>query len=362
MNRKELNNDLKSINMKFYPFAFLLCLLVSCSQPTAEEVVSNNSSTTEAPAQAQAEYALAIHGGAGAIKKENMTPELEAQIRAALQEALTVGEEVLKNGGTAVDAVAKTIMVLENAPYFNAGKGAVFTHDGINELDASIMDGSNQEAGAVGGVTVVKNPILAARAVMEKSPHVLLTGAGANTFAKEQGLETVDNKYFYTENRWNSLQNALEKEQKTGSIDTDNPDFKFGTVGCAALDQKGNLAAGTSTGGMTNKRWNRIGDSPIIGAGTYANNNTCAISSTGHGEFFIRYAVAYDISALMEYKEMPFQKAADYVINDKLKNNGGSGGIIGVDKYGNVAMPFNTAGMYRGFVKPGEREVLFYEE
>lgn len=345
----------------FYLFSLLLSLcFFSCTSPSSD-VVAKETVEGTTTLESRAEYTLVIHGGAGAIKKEKMTPELEAKIRAALNEALATGEEILKNGGTAMDAVTKTIMILENAPYFNAGKGAVFTHEGINELDASIMNGEDQNAGAVGGVTNVKNPILAARAVMENSPHVLLSGQGANTFAKEQGLETVDSKYFHTDRRWESLQRALKKEQKTGFIDSDNPDYKFGTVGCAALDRKGNLAAGTSTGGMTNKRWNRLGDSPIIGAGTYANNETCAISSTGHGEFFIRYAVAYDISAMVEYKGMPFTEAADYVINEKLKNKGGSGGIIGVDKYGNVAMPFNTAGMYRGYVKPGEKKVLFYK-
>ncbi len=349
--------------MKIYQCS-LLCLatiLFSCSQPNGDSTSDTEVSKPIPQNQKAAEYALVIHGGAGAIKKKNMTPELEVKIRAALKEALETGESILKNGGSALDAVEKTIMVLENAPYFNAGKGAVFTHEAKNELDASIMDGRNQDAGAVGGVSVVKNPILAARAVMEKSPHVLLTGSGANTFAKEQGLELVEPNYFYTESRWESLQRALKKEQKTGAIDTSNPDFKYGTVGCAALDKSGNLAAGTSTGGMTNKRWNRLGDSPVIGAGTYANNETCAISCTGHGEFFIRFAVAYDVSARMEYKGTPFKKAADYVINGKLKSRGANGGLIGVDKYGNVAMPYNTAGMYRGFVKPGEKEVLIWE-
>ena len=223
------------------------------------------------------------------------------------------------------------------------------------------MDGKTQNAGAIGGVTIVKNPIKLARAVMEKSEHVRLSGEGANTFAKELGLEIVDPSYFYTQDRWESLERAKTREPGTSSIDSPS-DYKYGTVGCAALDKDGNLAAGTSTGGMTNKRYNRIGDSPIIGAGVYANNNSCAISSTGHGEYFIRYAVAYDISAMMLYKEEPFQEVADYVVKEKLKNNGGSGGVIGVDKYGNVAMPFNTAGMYRGYAKPGERVVQIYED
>ncbi len=323
----------------------------SVAHSKKENTISNN----------QAEYALAIHGGAGTMSKTNITPEKEKSIKAALSKALSVGEEILKNGGTAMDAVEQTIIVLENSPHFNAGKGAVFTNAGTNELDASFMDGATQNAGAVGGVTIVKNPIKAARAVMEKSAHVLLTGEGANQFAREQNIETVDPSYFHTDRRWESLQKAKAREAQRGDLSPIDSPFKYGTVGCAALDKNGNLAAGTSTGGMTNKRYNRIGDSPIVGAGVYANNNTCAISSTGHGEFFIRFAVAYDISALMEYKEMPFQEAANYVINDKLKAEGGTGGVIGVDKYGNVAMPFNTSGMYRGYVKPGERAVAIFE-
>ena len=237
-------------------------------------------------------YAIAIHGGAGALKRLEMSPEKELAYRAALDTALSIGETILKNGGTALDAVEKTITYLEDCPLFNAGRGAVFTHEGKNELDASIMDGSNQKAGAVGGVTTVRNPIQLARAVMEKSPHVLLTGRGAEQFAAENGFEKVDPKWFFTQERWNTLQEMLMEEKaqgKTGSIEpSTNPDKKFGTVGCVVLDQAGNLAAGTSTGGMTNKRWNRFGDSPIIGAGTYASNDACAVSCTGHGEYFIR--------------------------------------------------------------------------
>jgi L-asparaginase / beta-aspartyl-peptidase len=344
------------MNQKILPLLSIL-LLFACGQN--EQKTASKPATEQSEPQ-RAEYAMAIHGGAGTIKKENMTPEREAAIREILNEALTVGEMILKNGGSSLDAVEATIMVMENSPYFNAGKGAVFTNAGINEMDASIMDGRDKNAGAVGGVTIVKNPILAARAVMEKSKHVLLTGQGANDFSKEQGLEIVDPEYFFTSERWESLQKAKAKD--LGFNKTQFHDYKFGTVGAAALDKNGNLAAGTSTGGMTNKKYNRIGDSPIIGAGTYADNNTCAISSTGHGEFFIRYAVAHDISAMMEYKGTDFQKAADIVINEKLKTAGGDGGVIGVDKYGNVAMPFNTAGMYRGFVKPGERKVLIYKK
>ena len=337
-------------------FLISILFVLACNQ-TEEK----NTITTQAPPPEKAEYALAIHGGAGTIKKENMTPEREAAIREVLNEALTVGETILKNGGSSLDAVEATIMVMENSPYFNAAKGAVFTNAGTNEMDASIMDGRDKSAGAVGGVTVVKNPILAARAVKEKSNHVLLTGDGADEFAKEQGLEIVDPEYFFTQERWESLQKAKANDLGFNGGKDQFHDSKFGTVGAAALDKKGNLAAGTSTGGMTNKKYNRIGDSPIIGAGTYADNNTCAISSTGHGEFFIRYAVAHDISAMVEYKGTDFQKAADIVINEKLKAAGGDGGVIGVDKYGNVAMPFNTSGMYRGFAKPGERKVLIYK-
>ena len=333
-------------------------MIIACNEQIEEEATE----VIEKKIPEKAAYAMAIHGGAGTIKKENMTPEREAAIREVLNEALSVGEMILKNGGSSLDAVEATIMVMENSPYFNAAKGAVFTNEGKNEMDASIMDGRNKNAGAVGGVTVVKNPILAARAVMEKSDHVFLTGNGANEFSVEQGLEVVPPEYFFTQERWESLQKAKAKDLGFKEREAPFFDSKFGTVGAAALDKAGNLAAGTSTGGMTNKKYNRIGDSPIIGAGTYADNNTCAISSTGHGEFFIRYAVAHDISAMMEYGGVDFQKAADVVINEKLKTAGGSGGVIGVDKYGNVAMPFNTSGMYRGFVKPNEKKVLIYKE
>ncbi|MDO8365669.1 MAG: isoaspartyl peptidase/L-asparaginase [Saprospiraceae bacterium] len=315
---------------------------------------------------AKPSYAIAIHGGAGAIRRSEMTPEKEAAYRTALDSALTIGETILKNGGTALDAVEKTISYLEDCPLFNAGRGAVFTHEGKNELDASIMDGFTQKAGAVGGVTTVRNPIRLARSVMEKSPHVLLTGTGAEQFATENGFEKVDPKWFFTQDRWNSLQSVLEAEKsqgKTGNLERpEDPDKKLGTVGCVALDQKGNLAAGTSTGGMTNKRWNRLGDSPIIGAGTYASNDACAVSCTGHGEYFIRYAVAYDVWARMSYGKASLAEATDAVINQKLKEKGGEGGLIAVDKNGNIAQPFNSEGMYRGWAKPGERNVAIYRD
>jgi Asparaginase len=292
------------------------------------------------------EWAIVIHGGAGGMTKENLTPELDNEYRASLQVALNIGKKILSEGGSALDAVEQAIRTMEDNPLFNAGKGAVFTHEGRNELDAAIMDGSNLGAGAVAGVTNIKNPISAARKVMTNSPHVMLSGAGASQFAKEQGLEIVPPSYFYTQKRFNELQELLKKE-------------KYGTVGCCALDKNGNLAAGTSTGGMANKRYNRIGDSPVIGAGTYANNNTCAVSGTGHGEYFIRWTVAHDISALMEYKGLGVKEASDLVVNDKLVKAGGSGGVICVDKSGNISMPFNTSGMFRGFATADGKEGIF---
>ncbi|MEM1119085.1 MAG: isoaspartyl peptidase/L-asparaginase [Bacteroidota bacterium] len=350
--------------MKKYSLCFLaLIFCFSCKDAPKNLNTPTPSAIQEKTPQKRAEYAMAIHGGAGTILKKNMTPEKEAAYLAKLNEALDAGETILKSGGSAMDAVVATINVMEDSPLFNAGKGAVFTNHGTNELDASFMDGKTQNAGAVSGVTNVKNPINAARAVMEKSNHVMLSGTGAEQFAKEQGLEIVDPKYFWTERRWNSLEKAKAKEMQLGYHEQlEFNDWKYGTVGCAALDKDGNLAAGTSTGGMTNKRFNRIGDAPIIGAGCYANNNTCAISSTGHGEYFIRYAVAHDISARMAYLKEDLSTAAGHVVKKTLVDAGGTGGIISVDKYGNVAMPFNTSGMYRGYAKPGDRGVFIYEE
>lgn len=334
-------------------FFLLFFCLSACQNPDAATSQAQAPSESKRPA-----YAMAIHGGAGTILKENMTTEEEQAYQAALDSALTIGEELLKAGAPALDVVCKTIEYLENNPLFNAGKGAVFTNDGRNELDASIMDGRTQNAGAVGGVTNIKNPIYAARAVMEKSEHVMLVGKGAETFAEEQGIETVDPSYFYTESRFKSLERARAAEQQ-GYLDY-LPDYKYGTVGCVVLDQEGNLAAGTSTGGMTNKRYNRIGDAPIIGAGTYADNASVAVSCTGHGEYFIRYAVAYDLAARLTYTNADLQTAADELVHKKLVEKEGSGGLIAVDKDGNIAMPFNTPGMYRGYVKPGEREIGIY--
>lgn len=345
-----------------YTLLMLAVLGISACEVADASGSESTPASTEETLPEKAEYAMVIHGGAGTILKENMTPEKEKDYIDALNVALDAGEAILKQGGTAADAVVATIMTMENSPLFNAGKGAVFNHEGKNEMDASFMEGATLKAGAVGGVTNLKNPILAARAVLEDSPHVMLTGKGAEQFAAEQGLEIVDPKYFYTDRRWEGLQKALQEEKESMSEVYRNPDYKYGTVGCVALDKAGNIVAGTSTGGMTNKRWNRIGDSPIIGAGTYANNNTCGVSCTGHGEFFIRYAVAYDLSAMMEYKGLGIQEAAHQIVNKKLVEAGGSGGFVALDKYGNVAMPFNTPGMYRGYTKPGERVVKIYEE
>ncbi|MFT4760308.1 MAG: beta-aspartyl-peptidase (threonine type) [Paraglaciecola sp.] len=333
--------------------------LLSCNPQQTEN--ANNEKIKPPTEQNRAAYSIVIHGGAGVILKKNMTEEKEKYYLNALNAALDKGESILKDGGTAADAVEQTIMILENHPGFNAGKGAVFTHDGTNKMDASFMDGKTQNAGAVGEISTVKNPIRAARLVMDKSDHVLLTGEGANSFAIENGLDTVPTSYFYTEQRWESLQKVLQEENKQEGYIHPPADHKFGTVGCVALDKDGNLAAGTSTGGMTNKRWGRLGDSPIIAAGTYANNQTCGVSCTGHGEFFIRYAVAYDVSARMEYLGEDLATATDFIINKKLVEKGGSGGLIAMDKYGNVAMPFNTDGMFRGYVKDGKRKVLIYK-
>lgn len=298
------------------------------------------------------EFAIVIHGGAGYQTRESISQELDSLVRNKLTEAITVGHNILKNGGTSLDAVENTIHVLENSPLFNAGKGAVYTNHETNEMDASIMDGSNLDAGAVAGVTIIKNPISAARKVMESSPHVLLSGKGADQFAQEQGIEIVDPSYFTTEKNLIYLRKIkAQANKKMATLLTKKyPDYKFGTVGCVALDKNGNISAGTSTGGMTNKKWNRIGDSPIIGAGTYANNNTCGVSSTGHGEYFIRAAVAHDISAQIEYKKASLKEATENVIQQKLVALKGNGGIIAVDKYGNIQMEFNTPGMYRASI------------
>ncbi len=332
--------------------AFSLCLLWACSSNQTQDIET---------LQKSADFAMVLHGGAGTILKENLSEAQEKAYTDALNTALDIGSEILKNGGTSMDAVTKTIIHLENSPLFNAGKGAVFTHSGTNELDASIMRGSDLEAGAVGGIKTIKNPILAAQAVLENSEHVFMAGEGADKFSQEQGLEIAPPEYFRTERRWNSLQKILEQEKTMGAAFEPFQDSKYGTVGVVALDKAGNIVAGTSTGGMTNKKYNRIGDSPVIGAGTYADNKTCGVSCTGHGEYFIRYAVAHDVSAMMAYKGVTLQEAADHIINKKLKKAGGSGGLVALDKDGNIAMPFNTPGMYRGYVRGEERFIGIYK-
>jgi len=319
----------------------------------------------------QKKYVMVIHGGAGTILKKNMSPEKEAAYIAALTKALNAGYAEIKAGKSSLDAVEATIHVLENDPHFNAGKGAVFTHDGRNELDAAIMDGKTLMAGSVAGVTTIKNPISAARAVMEKSEHVMMVGAGADQFAKEVGLEIVNPKYFWTKERWDGLQQAIKEDSTKAVLDhgskkselfgIKNHDYKFGTVGCVALDQAGNLAAGTSTGGMTNKKYGRVGDAPIIGAGTYCNNETAGISCTGWGEFYIRNVVAKTISDLMEYKGLSVTEASKIAL-DKVGKMGGDGGLIALDKKGNMTMAFNTEGMYRGAITAdGKIEVSIYK-
>jgi beta-aspartyl-peptidase (threonine type) len=336
-----------------------------------------------------------IHGGAGVIRRGDLTPEKEKEYRAKLEEALTSGYKALQAGKSSLDAVEIAIKILEDSPLFNAGKGAVFTADGKNELDAAIMNGKDLSAGAVAGLHHVKNPISLARAVMEKSPHVMMIGDGAEKFAKEIGIELVDEKYFWTQERWDSLQKVIKQEkekekqkqeqeknkkekEKTKNTETnqnrsysttmppsvlENPVNKFGTVGAVALDKDGNVAAGTSTGGMTYKKYGRVGDVPIIGAGTFANNATCAVSATGWGEFFIRLGVARDISAIMEYQAAPIQTAADKVIKTKLQTAGGDGGIIAIDRFGNMAISFNSEGMYRAYIdKDGKPVIAIYKD
>ncbi|HRA37905.1 MAG TPA: isoaspartyl peptidase/L-asparaginase [Pseudomonadota bacterium] len=295
-----------------------------------------------------ADIVLAVHGGAGTMPRAELSAEREAAVRADLTRALRAGHAVIAQGGSSLDAVTRAIVVLEDSPYFNAGKGAVFNHDGVNELDASIMDGATRRAGAVAGLHRIRNPVLLARAVMEKSPHVMMAGEGAEAFAKSIGFEFVDPAYFRTEERWQQLQMALAAEKAQASATLPATAY-FGTVGAVARDAKGQLAAATSTGGMTNKRWGRIGDAPVIGAGTYASAQ-CAVSATGWGEFYIRAAVAHDICARMAYRGDSVRAAAEEVVLKVVPALGGDGGVIALDASGRVAMPFNTEGMYRGTI------------
>jgi len=323
--------------------------------------VSGERNPDHQPNMKTKKIALAIHGGAGTIERSSMTPEREREYRAGLQRALTAGFEILKRGGSSLDATEAAVRVLEDDPHFNAGKGSVFTSAGTNEMDAAIMDGKTLAAGAVACLKHIKNPISLARLVMEKSGHVMMDSEGAEAFAQENGIDLVDQKYFFTQDRWDALQKIkTAKKRRTSGVGkafliTDQD--RHGTVGAVALDQNGNLAAATSTGGTTNKRPGRIGDTPVIGAGTYANNATCAVSATGDGEYFIRATVGRDVSALMEYRGMSLNDAAEAVL-DKVAKLGGTGGLIAIDHQGNMALSFNTAGMYRGYVDPNGKFVI----
>lgn len=359
------------MRVPFFPALLGLGLLAAgCSSPSGS--TDKAAETAAAQPANQTKYVLVVHGGAGTILKSKMTPEKEAAYRAALTKALQTGYDQLQAGKPSLDAVEAAIHILEDSPLFNAGKGAVFTHAGRNEMDAAIMDGKTLQAGAVAGVTVIRNPISAARAVMDKSEHVMMVGAGAEQFARQAGLTLVGPRYFYTEERWKGLQDAIKEDstkarldhgdRKTARLGGGQHDYKFGTVGCVALDKAGNLAAGTSTGGMTNKKYGRVGDAPLIGSGTYANNATAGISCTGWGEFFIRSVVAHDISALMEYKGLSVEEATRTVLA-KVAKLGGDGGLIALDRQGHACLPFNTEGMYRGTItEDGKIEVKIYKE
>jgi L-asparaginase / beta-aspartyl-peptidase len=329
--------------------------IAGSATPAAQRMPDNNANMETK------KIGLAVHGGAGTIERSKMMPEKEREYRAGLERALSAGYEILKRGGSSLDATEAAVRVLEDDPHFNAGRGSVFTSAGTNEMDASIMDGKTLSAGAVGSVQHIKNPINLARLVMEKSAHVMLGCAGAEAFAKANGMELVDAKYFFTQERWDALQKmkAAEKERASGAgksfIITDQD--RHGTVGAVALDKDGNLAAATSTGGTTNKMPGRIGDTPVIGAGTYANNQTCAVSCTGDGEYFIRAAAAHEVSMLMQYGGMKLQEAAQTAL-DTVTKLGGTGGLIAIDKNGEIALPFNTNGMYRGYVDPNGKFVV----
>ena len=350
---------------KFLFIILMVCISFSCNNSI------DSASAEKTELEKQSEFAIIIHGGAGTILRGNLSKKKEKAYRGKLEEAIRTGYTILKNGGTSQLAVVKTIQVMEASPLFNAGKGAVFTHEETNELDASFMDGETLNAGAVAGVKNVKSPIELAVKIMTDSEHVMLSGEGASIFAKEKGLEMVDPAYFYTERRFKSLQRIKNRaktkldnnDKKAAFYDSDIKNAKFGTVGCVALDKNGNIAAGTSTGGMTNKRWGRIGDAPIIGSGTYANNKTCGVSSTGWGEYFIRSQVAYDISAQMEYQKKTLKEATKDVIQNKLTKLGGTGGVVALDNKGNMSFEFNTAGMYRASMNDaGELVLKIYKE
>jgi beta-aspartyl-peptidase (threonine type) len=305
---------------------------------------------TTLAAEKEKPFAIAIHGGSGTIEKGEFSPEREQEVRAALEGAVRAGHEVLAAGGSSLDAVTRAVTLLEDSPHFNAGRGAVFNAEGVNELDASIMEGAGLRAGAVAAVRRVRNPVLLARKVMEESAHVMLMGEGAETFAREHGIAFEDDAYFHTDYRWQQLQKAKSAGDSDATFLSETPDRWFSTVGAVALDSDGNVAAATSTGGMTNKRWGRVGDSPIIGAGTYADNRSCAVSATGHGEYFIRATVARDICARMQFTGVSLEEAAGEVVGKQLTELGGDGGVIAVDPEGNLALVFNTSGMYRASI------------
>ncbi|MBK6263671.1 isoaspartyl peptidase/L-asparaginase [Marivirga sp. S37H4] len=353
--------------MKKYYLATCIAALffigVACEPTEKEKSVKTTEKDTKEIKQGP--ITLVIHGGAGTIRRENMTEEQDSSYRAKLTEALEAGYAVLEKGEPAMSAIIAAIQIMEESPLFNAGRGSVFTSEGKNEMDAAVMQGKTRDAGTVAGVTNIKSPISAALAVMEKSPHVMMTGPGAEQFAKEQGLEIVDPSYFFVQSRYDALQRIKEREAEKGTAAAmaEFPDSKFGTVGCVALDKDGNIAAGTSTGGMTNKKYGRVGDVPIIGGGTYADNATCGVSATGHGEYFIRSVVAYDIAAKMKYLKKSLEESANEVVMEELVDFGGSGGVIALDRQGNISMPFNSEGMYRGYMNAaGSAKVFIYAD
>ncbi len=343
--------------MKQLNYNLSICLLVIFMIQSC--VINKTKDNTEM------NYTLLIHGGAGTLKRNRMTPEKELEYRGTIEEALKKGENILKNGGLAIEAVESVVKYLEDSPLFNAGKGSVFSHDGIQEMDASIMDGRDLSCGAVAGVTNLKNPIEGARIVKDSSKHVFLYGDRAQEYCISKGAKYEPSSYFFSEKRWKQYQRALKKDKieldHDSNGDRGDIDFieskKFGTVGCVALDSYGNLASATSTGGLTNKKYGRIGDSPIIGAGTYADNSSCAVSCTGRGEYFIRGTIARDISAILEYKQVTLKKAGELTLQ-KLAKIGGKGGYIAVDNMGNFIMMFNTRGMYRGVVTSNRPPVV----
>jgi beta-aspartyl-peptidase (threonine type) len=321
------------------------------------------STMNQAQTQAGSPIAIAIHGGSGTINKGDFSEGKEREIRATLQRAVRAGHEILSSGGSSLDAVATAVTILEDSPHFNAGKGAVFNAEGKNEMDASIMDGSDLDAGAVAAVRNVRNPVLLARKVMTDSVHVMLMGDGAGQFARDQDIAFEDDEYFFTDYRWQQLQKAKAAGEGKTTFLSETADQWFSTVGAVALDSNGNLAAATSTGGMTNKRWGRVGDSPIIGAGTYADNRSCAVSATGHGEYFIRATVARDICARVQFTGMSLSDVADQVVNQQLVQMDGSGGVIALDPQGNIALTFNTPGMYRASIDTaGSLYVAIYRD